>query len=133
MQHYERWGLSILRAKCLRDGGRSQVKRNRTIILMHELFRSATVRPATSFPPGTPLRESEHPIRHRAAGGAVSLDKLFRIKCWQLAFVNQERPALTTAFALEYIDIGGHWFHLTVRSSIAASTQPEQPQMLGRH
>ena len=24
MQHYERWGLSILRSKCLRDGGRSE-------------------------------------------------------------------------------------------------------------
>ncbi len=43
MQHYERWGLLILRAKCLRDGGRLQEKRNRTSILMRELFRSATV------------------------------------------------------------------------------------------
>ncbi len=34
MQHYERWGLLILQAKCLRDGGRSQVKRNRTNILL---------------------------------------------------------------------------------------------------
>ena len=43
MQHYERWGLLILRAKCLRDGGQLQEKGNRTTILMHELFRSATV------------------------------------------------------------------------------------------
>ncbi len=43
MQHYERRGLLILRAKCLRDGGRLQEKRNRTGILMHELFCSATV------------------------------------------------------------------------------------------
>ncbi len=34
MQHYERWGLLILRAKCLRDGGRLQEKRNRTSILL---------------------------------------------------------------------------------------------------
>ncbi len=34
MQHYERRGLSILRAKCLRDGGRLQEKRNRTGILL---------------------------------------------------------------------------------------------------
>ena len=31
-----------MRAKCLRDGGRLQEKRNRTTILMHELFSSAT-------------------------------------------------------------------------------------------
>jgi hypothetical protein len=34
MQHYERRGLLILRAKCLRDSGRLQEKRNRTVILL---------------------------------------------------------------------------------------------------
>jgi len=34
MQHYERWGLLILRAKLLRDGGLAEWKRNRTSILL---------------------------------------------------------------------------------------------------
>ncbi len=38
MQHYERQGLLILRAKCLRDGGRLQEKRNRTAILLRRTF-----------------------------------------------------------------------------------------------
>ncbi len=34
MQHYERWGLLNLRAKCLRDGGRLGRERNTTSLLL---------------------------------------------------------------------------------------------------
>ncbi len=43
MQNYEQPEPVGPRAKCLSDSGRSKWKRNRTTILMHELFCSATV------------------------------------------------------------------------------------------